>query len=198
MAPGDRGTERQASLPFALPRPPAEAASVRLTPADEAKLLSLKEAVAAALFEAFGSGGADPEAVAASREVLTAAPLTLGEVEGRYRCRTLKHAGPAPFVAYTDFPCEVTLEGGELRFAKTGGSERMAGTLFPAPLLGADGRTALAYAGVEHGPEEAPAPYPEGRTEVGLFERTGEARYRLTIPEPDAGGRLDVIDLRRG
>ncbi|MBB4657876.1 DUF4893 domain-containing protein [Parvularcula dongshanensis] len=208
LAPGDDGGSR-GGFGFGLPafgsgtaaRPVAatQAPELPLEPADEVRLARLKETVAAALFDAFAAGGADRTMIASSASVLTAAPLPLtdGPIAGRYRCRTLKHGGPVPFITYGWFDCAVKEGKDGLTLSKPDGSQRMAGRLFRAPGLGADGLSALAYAGTEYHQGEKPVPYPEGRNEVGLFERIGENRFRLLLPEPGVEGRLDVIELER-
>ena len=205
-APGDDGARSRGG--FGLPifsgggearedaRIPAGA--VRLTPEDQAVLSALKEIQAEALFDALARRGADARSLGVSREVLTARPIDLPPegVAGLYRCRTLKHGGPAPLVAYGYFDCEVEQSSAGLVFRKTTGSQLMTGRLFADPGLGADGRRALAYAGTQHnGP--GTDTYPAGQTEAGLFERTARTRYRLTIPAPGEEGLLDVIDLTK-
>lgn len=202
LAPDDQGGDRVTSRPFRLPSAVrtnrAVAPRIDLRAEDEAKLGALKETVAAALFDALSRPGLDRAALDTSREVLSGEPIVLGALPGAYRCRTLKHGGPVPFVAYGYFDCVISEGPDGLLFEKTGGSQRMSGRLFAAPKLGADGGRALAYAGTEHQPDETPSAYPDGeRSEVGLLERTGDTRYRLTIPRPGAGGLLDVIDLVR-
>ena len=207
-APGDDGTRRfpSVSLPSrdATPRtqsrqPPAPDASGALRPEDRAKLERLRETVAAALLEAVEAGRAEPGAVAASRAALTPGvlPFPRDGIAGAYRCRTIKHGGPVGLVAYRDFACTIRVEGDALVLAKPEGSQRMLGRLLIAPSLGADGRTALLYAGSEYYSNEQPVPYPGGRPEVGLFEHTGGGSYRLLIPEPGVEGLLDVIALER-
>ena len=171
-----------------------------LLPQDREKVARLRQTVTAALFEGLAARRPDESALAASREVLTAGVLPLGPepLVGAYRCRTLKHGGALAITAYRYWDCAVTSEGGDLILAKPSGSQRMIGRLMVSPSLGADGLTGLLYAGTEYGAGGTPAPYPDGeRTEVGLFERIGEDRYRLMIPEPGIEGRLDVIDLVR-
>ena len=201
-APGDEGARRAPRL--ALPQGPrprgaeeAKDAPSPLTPADQDKLAALKEVQADALFEALRVMKPSTSEAVTSRAVLTAAPVSFGGagVVGEYRCRTLKHGGAIGFVVYGYFDCRVTEGPKSLIFEKTSGSQRMTGRLFAGP--GADGRMGLAYAGTQHGAEDAGDTYPEGAAEVGLFERTGDKRYRLTIPEPGEEGLLDVLDLER-
>ena len=211
-APGDEGA-RRVSLP-GLPLPGASEATDRgarpraplapdasgvLRPEDRAKVERLRETVAAALLEAVEAGRVEPGAVAASRAALTppVQPFPATGIAGAYRCRTIKHGGPVGVIAYRDWSCTIRVEGDALVLAKPEGSQRMLGRLLIAPSLGADGRTALLYAGSEYLSDEQPAPYPGGRPEVGLFEHTGGGSYRLMIPEPGVEGLLDVIALKR-
>jgi hypothetical protein len=60
------------------------------------------------------------------------------------------------------------------------GGERL---VFLGAAVPAGGRTATAYGG-------DPA-----RDAAGLFERIGEFRYRLTLPEPSPGAGLTVVEL---
>ena len=207
-APGDDGARRFPGVslptrdagPAPRPLPPlGPDASGVLRPEDRAKVERLRETVAAALLEAVEAHGVAPAAVTASRAALTppAQPFPATGIAGAYRCRTIKHGGPVGLVAYQDWSCTVRVEGGALVLAKPEGSQRMLGRLLIAPSLGADGRTALLYAGSEYLSDEEPVPYPGGRPEVGLFEHTGGGSYRLTIPEPGVEGLLDVIALER-
>ena len=211
-APGDEGARRVGLPGLSLPgtseptgrapqprAPLAPDASGVLRPEDRAKVERLRETVAAALLDALEAGRTEPGAVAASRAALTptarAFPTT--GIAGAYRCRTIKHGGPAGLVAYRDFACTIRVEGDALVLAKPEGSQRMLGRLLIAPSLDADGRTALLYAGTEYTSNEQPVPYPGGRPEVGLFEHTGDGSYRLMIPEPGVEGLLDVIAFER-
>ena len=202
VAPGDQGGwrpfERQ-STPArrAAPTPEVAADAAGLLRAqDRALIEGADDAVIGALYDALPRAR-DAAAIGASRRALTAAAEPLGSEPflGDYRCRVIRHGGPAGVTVYRDWSCVIRIDGDLLVLEKTGGSELMAGTLMVSPSLAADGRTTLLYAGTRRGAGEAPAPYPEGRAEVGLFERFGEQRYRLVLPGTNGG--LDVLELRR-
>lgn len=115
---------------------------------------------------------------------------------GTYACRTLKlgRRGPIglPFVAYPPFRCEVTAEGGVVRFVKRTGSQRPHGILYD------DGPRRMLFIGtLALGDEARPFAYGTDRERdlIGLVERVGERRWRLVLPRPSFESDLDVIEL---
>lgn len=114
---------------------------------------------------------------------------------GDYRCRTIKLGSISGFIAYDWFRCRVELTpGGDLLLAKTTGSQRPSGNLYP------DTAKRLVFLGaVVWGRDEGPGRYgrdPE-RDQIGAFERIGPNRYRLLLPWPKQESKLDIIELRR-
>jgi hypothetical protein len=117
---------------------------------------------------------------------------------GAYRCRTVKLGTPSgqglPFVAYGWFRCRVELTpGGDLILAKTTGSQRPYGNLYP------QGPRRLAYLGAVAWGQEGLVRYGENpeRDQVGAFERIGRDRYRLVLPYPKQESVLDLIELAK-
>lgn len=115
---------------------------------------------------------------------------------GRYRCRVFKlgarTAGAPALVTYPRFDCRVDVRGAEVGFAKIGGSQRPAGTIFR------DGPARAVFLGtMVLGDETAALPYGRdaNRDMAGFVERIGERRWRIVLPEPRFESRLDVIDL---
>lgn len=116
---------------------------------------------------------------------------------GVYRCRTVK-LGPGGYeagiglLAYGWFTCRVALTpGGDLTLAKTTGSQRPMGNLYPKD------RRQLVYLGAVAWGDEGPARYgrdPE-RDQVGVLERIGPRRWRLVLPYPKVESTLDIIEL---
>ena len=118
---------------------------------------------------------------------------------GDYRCRTVKlgsgeGASGLPLVAYGWFKCRVALSpGGDLTLAKTTGSQRPIGNLYP------ETARRLVYLGAVAWGDERTAVYgrdPE-RDQIGVFERIGANRWRLVLPYPKQESTLDLIELTR-
>jgi Domain of unknown function (DUF4893) len=115
---------------------------------------------------------------------------------GRYRCRTVKLGRQGEvglgYIAYPGFSCTVTTAGTLQRFAKTTGSQRPVGTLYPGgdrrlvflgTILLGDEMRALKY-GVD-----------PDRDMAGMVERIGPARWRLLVPYPRFESTMDVTEL---
>lgn len=114
---------------------------------------------------------------------------------GNYHCRVFKlgAAGTAAreFTAYPTFDCRIDEEGQVRSFYKLTGSQRPVGLVFPGDgrsiflgtLLIGDERSALQYG------QDA------SRDMVGVIDRVGERRWRMTLPYPRFESLLDVIEL---
>jgi len=114
---------------------------------------------------------------------------------GPYRCRMVRlGAGPsrAAFTLYPDFFCHVGVEGALLSFTKQTGSDLPGGYLFED-----DDRRLIFLGGTARGADSLPPPYgadPE-RDVVGVVERIGPFRYRLAMPWPRSGAKLELLEL---
>lgn len=112
---------------------------------------------------------------------------------GSYRCRRIRLGarGRQNGLSATGlFFCHIGDEGEQLSFTQQTGPER------PGGYLSEDGGRRMIFIGaLSRGREGVPPAYGEApeRDMVGLFERIGPFRYRLTLPRED--GILDVIDL---
>lgn len=163
------------------------------TQADASRLARLDAAWREALDEA---RQADRNGVRALGALLDPkASLTRPEpTPGSYRCRTVKLGSLSGFTPYGWFRCRVELTpGGDLRLAKTTGSQRPSGHLYP------QSRKRLVFLGAVAWGDEGPGRYgrdPE-RDQIGAFERIGHNRYRLLLPWPKQESKLDIIELRR-
>lgn len=106
---------------------------------------------------------------------------------GTYRCRFVKLG--ASGLARGDWGrCEV----GPDSLVKLDGPQRPAGKLF------ADQPTRAVFLGtLVLGDETRPLPYgrDDGRDLAGFVERVGEARWRVTLPQPRFESTLDLIEL---
>lgn len=117
---------------------------------------------------------------------------------GTYRCRTVKlgsQGGTLPFIAYGWFQCRVELTpGGDLVLAKTTGSQRPTGNLYPHTA-----RRLVFLGAVAWGDDEEPGVYGRDheRDQAGVLERIGPNRYRLALPWPRQESKLDLIELSR-
>lgn len=113
---------------------------------------------------------------------------------GSYRCRVIRlGAGPGrrAFTLYPAYFCHIGVEGALLSLAKQTGSERFGGYLF------AESDSRLVFLGAANS-GDGPAPAYGADTSgdnVGVIERIGPMRYRLVLPWPRSGAKLDVIEL---
>lgn len=114
---------------------------------------------------------------------------------GYYRCRIVRlgSAGRArPYRSSGSFFCYVGAEGELLSFTKRTGSLRSGGYLWEN---GLDRMVFLGAVAVED--EAMPPAYGEdpSRDAVGILDRVGPFRYRLTLPRSLDPALLDVIEL---
>lgn len=116
---------------------------------------------------------------------------------GSYSCRMIrlgreKPRGPA-FQKFKPFFCYVGVEGELFTIVKQTGSQRPAGRLWED-----DNPTRLIFLGtLALGNEEEARAYGEdpARDMAGVFERIAPFKWRLVIPFPQSGARLDVFEL---
>lgn len=132
--------------------------------------------------------------IAAEGELLTpdSRLVRAAPAPGSYRCRYVRPGG-RKWVSSAGGFCYVGVESGQLSLASELRGLRFGGYLwelkggerlvFLGGAVPAGTRTALAYG-------ENPS-----RDAAGLFERIGEFRYRLTLPEPSPGAGLTVVEL---
>lgn len=116
---------------------------------------------------------------------------------GSYHCRLIRlnESGPrSPALErYKPFFCYVEVENDLLTIVKQTGTERPAGRLWED-----DGRERLIFLGsLASGEREKPKAYGEdpNRDLVGVLERFAPMRWRLLIPFPRSGAKLDVYEL---
>lgn len=167
-------------------------------PAEVARLAQLDAAWADGLRQARRAGhGAELRKLGALVDPKVALPRP-HPTPGAYRCRTIKLGSPTattlPFVQYGWFKCRVELTpGGDLILAKTSGSQRPYGNLYP------EGARRLVYLGAVAWGNEGRLRYGEDpeRDQIGAFERIGQNRYRLAIPYPKQESVLDLIELAK-
>ena len=116
---------------------------------------------------------------------------------GSYSCRMVE-LGSAPkkrvaFERFKPFFCYVEVEGELLTIVKQTGSQRPAGRLWED-----DDATRLVYLGsLALGGEDQPKAYGEdpARDMAGVVERVAPFVWRLVIPFPRNGAKLDVFEL---
>ena len=116
---------------------------------------------------------------------------------GSYSCR-LVELGATPkrkaaFERFKPFFCYVEVEGELLTIVKQTGSQRPAGRLWED-----DVATRLVYLGsLALGDEEQPKAYGEdpSRDMAGVVERVAPFVWRLVIPNPRNGAKIDVFEL---
>ena len=114
---------------------------------------------------------------------------------GSYQCRVVKLGPSGPHQpAWRSFPpgfCFVGSEGDAQSFTKQTGSERPAGWLYP------DGGARMVFLGAfAAGSANAPVyGAAHGRNAVGVVERIGYFRWRLTLVPADGSAQLTIYDL---
>ena len=116
---------------------------------------------------------------------------------GSYSCRVIrlgKENGKGPaFQKFKPFFCYVQVEGDLFTIVKQTGSQRPAGRLWED-----DNPNRLIFLGtLALGSEEEARAYGEDpkRDMAGIFERFAPFKWRLVIPFPQSGARLDVFEL---
>ena len=116
---------------------------------------------------------------------------------GSYNCRMIRlgaaDKGQAAFEKFKPFFCYVEVEGDLLTIVKQTGSTRPAGRLWED-----DNPERLVFLGsLALGDEQQPMAYGEDakRDMAGIFERIAPFRWRLVIPWPQDGAKLNVFEL---
>lgn len=188
-------TVPEAPPPLASEPPAAEAWRSVARSADADRIARLGTAWEAGLAEARRGGFA-----ARIAELGPALTPSIGQPRaapppGPYRCRVIRlGAGPGrrALTVYPAHFCHVGVEGALLSFTKQTGSEQFGGYLF------ADSDARLIFLGtmMTASDERAP-PYgeEEARELAGVVERVGLMRYRLLLPWPRNGTKLDIVEL---
>ena len=120
---------------------------------------------------------------------------------GDYACRTVKLGRPRQngngggmldYVEYPVFRCRISESGGRLHFTKLTGSQRPVGTIFPD-----NGRRMIFLGSLVLGDETRALRYSRDRERdmIGIIERVGPDRWRMSFPRPHFESLLDVIEL---
>ncbi len=117
---------------------------------------------------------------------------------GSYNCRMIrigKATRTSPvYEKFKPFFCYVQIDdGGRLAITKQTGSQRPAGRLWPD-----DDPTRMIFLGsLALGDEQDPLAYGDDpkRNTAGVFERIGPFRWRLVIPWPQNGAKIEVFEL---
>jgi len=116
---------------------------------------------------------------------------------GSYSCRLVRMGSSSKknfaFERFKPFYCYIQPEGEQqLAFVKQTGSERPAGRLYED-----DDATRMVYLGSLGIGEAAPRTYGEDRSHdmAGVMERIAPFKWRLVIPWPRGGSKLDVYEL---
>ncbi|HEX3429904.1 MAG TPA: DUF4893 domain-containing protein [Rhizomicrobium sp.] len=165
---------------------------------DVGRLEKIDEARAKGLAEA--QSGRDAGVIHAVLDA-EARPASAHDLEGAWRCRTIKLGGLTPDIAYSWFRCRIDGRGQGLYFEKLSGSQRLRGYLYPHQSggyvllagLSAKGEPAHSYSG--NGPSAGAVTTPDDA--VGLLVATGQRSARVEMPYPGAESTFDVIELRR-
>ena len=116
---------------------------------------------------------------------------------GSYNCRLVRLGktgkGTPALERFKPFFCYVQVEGDLLTIVKQTGSTRPAGRLWEDN----DERRLIFLGSLALGDEEQPIAYGENpkRDMAGIFERIAPFRWRLVIPWPQDGAKLNVFEL---
>ena len=116
---------------------------------------------------------------------------------GSYNCRLVRLGstgkGTPAFEKFKPFFCYVEVEGNLLTIVKQTGSSRPAGRLWEDD----NDRRLIFLGSLALGNEEQPLAYGEDnkRDMAGILERIGPFVWRLVIPWPQDGAKLDVFEL---
>ena len=174
----------------------SEAWKAVATDADEDRLARLGLAWQEALAEAKKS---DPGDVAREDKLLlprSALPMP-APTPGSYNCRMIAlgrvTAKDKPYESFRPFFCYVQVEDGQLTIVKQTGSQRPAGRLWED-----DEATRMIFLGsLALRDEEAPLAYGDDpkRNMAGVFERIAPFKWRLVIPWPQSGSKLNIFEL---
>jgi hypothetical protein len=170
----------------------------QVSPYDAGRLAKLDEARAKGLAEA--SPGRDISLIHAVLDTQPR-PVSARELQGDWRCRTIKLGGMTPDVVYSWFRCRIDERGDQLVFAKLSGTQRLIGYLYRRD---PDGFVLLAGYSVKG---EPPHRYSGNRPSagavttpddaVGLLVATGSRSARIEFPYPEQESTFDVVELKR-
>ena len=166
------------------------------TEADKQRISRLGLAWQEALQEAQRGFGREVEAEGPLLRPRAALPRP-APTPGSYNCRLVKlgkaTAKAVAFERFKPFFCYVEVEGDLLTIVKQTGSTRPAGRLWEDN----DERRLIFLGSLALGDEEQPIAYGENpkRDMAGIFERIAPFRWRLVIPWPQDGAKLNVFEL---
>jgi len=179
------------------PESPSDAWKRVATAADQSRISRLGLAWHQSLDEARARHRRD---IAAEGVLLTprAALPYPAPTPGSYNCRMIRIGKTAPrapvFEKFQPFFCYVQSdEEGLLTITKQTGSQRPAGRLWED-----DDRTRMVFLGsLALGDEQEPLAYGDNpqRDMAGVFERIAPFRWRLVIPWPQNGAKIEVFEL---
>lgn len=192
------------SAPPATPAPaeavPPPTWSAEAIPADASTLGRLAQAWRLARAEAEEAGFASQvEALGPLVDPNAGLAGELQPAPGDYRCRLVGLGARAPgdpaHVETSWGRCTVELTpGGDLWLTRDSEPGRYRGRLYP------DSERRLVFLGVsadEAGAAAAQYGEVRRRDRIGVFERVGPARWRLVVPWPRDGSKLEIVELVR-
>jgi Domain of unknown function (DUF4893) len=165
--------------------------------ADEQRLANVTGAWAAGLADARKAGFVTAVRQEGALLKTDAALPRPAPTPGSYNCRMVRLGsagrGTPALEKFKPFFCYVQVEGSLLTIVKQTGSQRPAGRLWED-----ENPNRLVFLGsLALGDEQQPIAYGDNpkRDMAGILERIGPFRWRLVIPWPQSGGKLDVFEL---
>ena len=166
------------------------------TAADEDRLMRLDSAWQQALTEAGKSFSAEIRKEGVLLKPRAALPRP-APTPGSYNCRLIKLGQATPktraYESFKPFFCYVEVENDQLTIVKQTGSQRPAGRLWED-----DNPERMIFLGtLALRDEEAPLAYGDDpkRNMAGVFERIAPFKWRLVIPWPQTGSKLNIFEL---
>jgi hypothetical protein len=191
-----RGDKPRPVISVAAPTKAAAWMSIAST-ADTQRLANITGAWAAGLADARKAGFVSAVRDEGKLLQTDAALPRPAPTPGSYNCRLIRLGsagkGTPAFEKFKPFFCYVEVEGNLLTIVKQTGSSRPAGRLWED-----DNDRRLVFLGsLALGDQEQPLAYGENnkRDMAGIFERIGPFQWRLVIPWPQDGAKLDVFEL---
>ncbi|HEY0629576.1 MAG TPA: DUF4893 domain-containing protein [Sphingomicrobium sp.] len=164
---------------------------------DSNRIRRLAIAWSTGLDEARRAGAGDEIRAEGKLLIANASQAKPAPTPGSYSCRMIRLGREKPrapaFQKFKPFFCYVGVEGELFTIVKQTGSQRPAGRLWED-----DNPTRLVFLGtLALGNEEESRAYGEDPTRdmAGVFERFAPFKWRLLIPFPQSGARLDVFEL---
>jgi len=178
------------------PPPKSNAWKAVATAEDQNRIARLGEAWQEALADADKTNAAEVRKEGKLLQAGAALPRP-EPTPGSYNCRLIKLGKATPkgkaFESFKPFFCYVEVEGDQLTIVKQTGSQRPAGRLWEDD----DPNRMIFLGSLALADEDQPLAYGDDpkRNMAGVLERIAPFKWRLVIPWPQSGSKLNVFEL---